>query len=443
MTRPGSIFRAEDQQYLPFIAAAVFFGLIVGLPLGFTLAHAAAQGSYLGGRWQPLVQVHGHLQLIGWAGLFVMGMGYRLVPRFTGVRIKPAALVPLTFVLMVSALALRAVAQPFADETALAALFVASAALEAAGTLVFSGAVLRCLASGRREAFLYSPFFAAGSAWAAVAALLGLVFVIDAARHSATTLPALRAAALTFMELNGFVLMFILAVSMRTFPIFFERRPARPRPTLIAWAVGNGGVAAYSAAFLWKSYDHSADVRALQTAGLLAVGLALLALLALLRIFEGKPVRLRTSARRSMRFVRSAYLWLFIAAALEVLFSIRAFADGRPPTHFETDAVRHFVALGFVTTMIVGMALLVVPRLAMRRAQAQPGFVAPALLALLHGATAARGAGSLLANELRFEAGYWTMTGGGLAALVAMAVFAVYLFWPVRPAEIPVAERSP
>ena len=366
-----------------------------------------------------------------------------LVPRFTGVRIRPAALVPLTFVLMVSALALRAVAQPFADETALAALFVASAALEAAGTLVFSGAVLRCLASGRRETFLYSPFFAAGSAWAAVAALLGLVFVIDAARHSATTLPALRAAALTFMELNGFVLMFILAVSMRTFPIFFERRPARPRPTLIAWAVGNGGVAAYSAAFLWKSYDHSADVRALQTAGLLAVGLALLALLALLRIFEGKPVRLRTSARRSMRFVRSAYLWLLIAAPLEVLFSIRAFADGRPPTHFETDAVRHFVALGFVTTMIVGMALLVVPRLAMRRAQAQPGFVAPALLALLHGATAARGAGSLLANELRFEAGYWTMTGGGLAALVAMAVFAVYLFWPVRPAEIPVAERSP
>ncbi|MDP2675556.1 MAG: hypothetical protein Q8Q00_11745 [Dehalococcoidia bacterium] len=443
MTRLGSFFRAEDQQYLPFIAAAVFFGLIVGLPLGFTLAHAAAQSSYLGGRWQPLVQVHGHLQLVGWVGLFVMGMGYRLVPRFTGVRIRPAALVPLTFVLMVSGLALRTIAQPFADETPLAAVFVASAALEAAGMVVFSAAVLRCLATGRRETFLYSPFFAAGSVWAAVAALLGLVFVIDAARDSATTLPALRAAALTFVELNGFVLMFILAVSMRTFPIFFERRPARPGPTLAAWALANAGIAAYAAAFIWKSYDHSADVRVLQTAGFLAVGVALLALLALLRIFEGKPVRLRASARRSMRFVRSAYLWLLIAAALEVFFSVRAFAAGRPPAHFETDAVRHFVALGFVTTMIVGMALLVVPRLAMRRAQTQPGFIAPALLVLLHGATAARGAGSLLANELRLEAGYWTMTGGGLAALVAMIVFAVYLFWPARPLEIPVAERSP
>jgi len=73
VTRLGSFFRAEDQQYLPFIAAAVFFGLIVGFPLGFTLAHAAAQGSNLGGRWQPLVQAHGHLQLVGWVGLFVMG----------------------------------------------------------------------------------------------------------------------------------------------------------------------------------------------------------------------------------------------------------------------------------------------------------------------------------------------------------------------------------
>jgi len=443
VSRLPSLFRAEDQQYLPFIAAAVFFGLVVGLPLGFTLAHAAAQGSYLGGRWQPLVQVHGHLQLIGWVGLFVMGMGYRLVPRFTGVRIRPAALVPLTFVLMVSGLVLRTIAQPFADETPLAVVFVASAALEAAGTLVFSAVVLHCLATGRRETFLYSPFFAAGSVWAAVAALMGLVFVIVAARDSATTLPALRTAALTFAELNGFVLMFILAVSMRTFPIFFERRPARTRPTLAAWAVANAGIAAYVAAFVWKSYDHSADVRVLQTAGFLAVGAALLALLALLRIFEGKPVRLRASARRSMRFVRSAYLWLLVSAALEVWFSVRAFADGRPPTHFETDAVRHFVALGFVTTMIVGMALLVVPRLAMRRAQVQPGFVAPALLVLLHGATAARGAGSLLANELRLEAGYWTMTGGGLAAFVAMTVFAVYLFWPVRSPEIPVVERSP
>ncbi|HLB26492.1 MAG TPA: NnrS family protein [Dehalococcoidia bacterium] len=442
MSRLAALFLSEDRQYFPFIAAALFFGVVVGFPLGLTLAHAAAQDSNLGGRWQPLVQAHGHLQLFGWIGMFVMGMGYRLVPRFTGVRVRPRALVPLTLVLMASGLALRGLAQPFADESPLAAVFVASAALEAAGTLVFSGVVLRCLATGRREAFLYSPFFAAGAVWAAVAALLGLVFVIAAARDSATTLPALRASALTFVGLYGFVVMFVLAVSMRTFPIFFERRPARPLPTLAAWALANGGIAAYAAAFIWKSYDHSVDVRLLQTAGFLAAGVALLALLVLLRIFEGQPVRLRTSARRSMRFVRSAYFWLLVAAALEVYFSLRALADELPPTHFQTDAVRHFIAVGFATAMIVGMALLVVPRLAMRRAQARPArLIAPVLLVLVHGATAARGAGSLLADETRLEAGYWTMSVGGMAAVVAMVVFAVYLMWPVRPPEIPVAAR--
>ena len=80
----------------------------------------------------------------------------------------------------------------------------------------------------------------------------------------------------------------------------------------------------------------------------------------------------------------------------------------------------------------------------MRRAQADPSrLVAPALLVLLHGATAARGVGSLLADETRMETGYWTMSAGGMAAVVAMVVFAVYLFWPARPPEIPVASRSP
>jgi hypothetical protein len=48
----------------------------------------------------------------------------------------------------------------------------------------------------------------------------------------------------------------------------------------------------------------------------------------------------------------------------------------------------------------------------------------------------------LLADETRMETGYWTMSAGGMAAVVAMVLFAVYLFWPARPPEIPVASRS-
>jgi hypothetical protein len=438
-----SSFLHEERQYVPFVAAAIFFGLIVGFPLGFTLAHAAAQQASLGGRWASLMQVHGHLQLMGWLGLFVMGMGFRLIPRFTGVRVRPAALVPLTFLLTASGLILRAFAQPFADGDLMAALFVTGAALEAAGALAFAAAILRCLAFGRREQFLYSPFFAAGVVWLTVAALLTLVFVVDTALDVAPVVPGLRSTSVAYIQLYGFVVMFIFAVSLRTFPVFFQRRPARPSLTLPAWALANGGIALYVAARVWRSYERSADVRVAETAGFLAVGVAFLALIALLRIFEGRPHRLRVSARRSMRFVRSAYTWLFIAAALQAFFSVRAFSNELPLSHFEIDAIRHFLAVGFATIMVFGMALLVLPRLAMRRAQGQAvRFVATAMLVLLHGATAARGIGSLLADESRFETGYWTMTAGGTAAIVAIVVFAVYLLWPVRPSEIPVAVRS-
>ncbi len=68
--------------------------------------------------------------------------------------------------------------------------------------------------------------------------------------------------------------------------------------------------------------------------------------------------------------------------------------------------------------------------------------VAPVLLALLHGATAARGAGSLLADEMQVENGYWTMSAGGVLGVLAMAAFAVYLLWPTQPPDITLSAEA-
>ena len=79
-------FFREEHQYAPFVGSAFMFALGAGFPLGVLLAYTAAQGTSLDGRFPQLVQVHGHIQLFGWFGLFVMGMGYRLVSRFTAVK---------------------------------------------------------------------------------------------------------------------------------------------------------------------------------------------------------------------------------------------------------------------------------------------------------------------------------------------------------------------
>lgn len=439
MRLPGP-FREEEQQYLPFIAGAVFFAATIGFPLGLLLAHAGAHSSTLGGRYTALVQVHGHLQLMGWFGLFILGMGYRLVSRFTAVKVSPPLLVPLSFALVALGLALRAVAQPWADEMSLDLLFVLSAVLEIAGGLIFAAVVLRALKRGRPDEFTYSPFFAAGVIWLAVALALNLAFVTGAALDSRTTVVAARSSAITFVLLYGFVSMFVFAVSLRTFPIFFGLERADARMTIAAWTISNAGIAFYTIATVWRSYEITDANRALQGLGFMLAGVGFLLLIGLLRVFAGTPHRLRELARRSMRFVRFGYAWLLVGGALQVFFGLRALLDERLPAQFEVDAARHFLAAGFVTIIVVGMALLVAPRLALRRTQRRPAMiVGPLLLALLNGAAAARGGGSLIANEMHLEEGYWTMTIGGTLGVIAMLIFAWYLVWSPKQADIPLA----
>jgi hypothetical protein len=136
--------------------------------------------------------------------------------------------------------------------------------------------------------------------------------------------------------------------------------------------------------------------------------------------------------------VRAAYFWLLVAGGLQLYFGVRALWDGRAPAHYETDAARHFMAVGFVTMMVLGMAFLVLPRLAMRRMAGTPArLLAPAVLALLFGAAAARGGGSLLVNEAHLSEGFWSMSSAGVAGLLALMLFAGYLAWSPPPPDIP------
>lgn len=448
-SRPAAVSRYllnEEHQYAPFIGSAIFFALFVGFPLGLILAQAAAQGSGLGGRFPQLVQVHGHTQLFGWFGLFVMGMGYRLVPRFTAVKLRYQWWVPLTLICAVVGLALRAVGQTFADEGTFAVLFGASGVLEFLSVSFFVAVVLRALLLGRRDEFGYKPFFAAGVVWLAAAMLLNAYLAFVAAGESEPIVSDERSEVVAFLLLYGFVSMFVLAVSLRTLPVFFGRQRAHPLLVSAACALLNLGIAGYAVAALWGTYQVSDTLTQARNAGFLLVGVALVMLVLALRIFEGTPHRLREAARRNMRFVRSAYAWLLLAATPQAYFAARALMGDRIVASPETDAVRHFIALGFLTTVMIGMALLVMPALAMRRVQGRSArLVAVVLLALLQGAAAARGLGSLIVNEGHLDSGYWTMTVGGTLGIFVMLIFVGYILWnPKEPPRdrVPVTERG-
>jgi hypothetical protein len=426
----------EEHQYAPFVGAA-FVSALVGFSLGLLVAHAAASGSSLGGRAQQLTQVHGQFQLFGWFGLFVMGMGYRLVSRFTAVKHPYNWLPPLTIALAAAGLTARGFGQAFAGDGALfQLLFALSGVLQLLAAVVFAGVVLRAVLLGRPDQSGYKWYFASGVVWLAAAMALNCYLCISAVTDDLVLVPRGRSQVVAFLLLYGFVSMFVFAVSTRTVPVFFGRRQANPAFVRLAWVALNLAIPVYAAASYRLSFETSDSMRALQSAGFVLAGAGALAVIATIGIFGGVPHRLRPSARRNMRFVISAYAWLALAAVLHVYYGATALLNDRPLAAFEVDAVRHFIAIGFLTTITVGMAFLVMPALAMRRLGGRSvSTVALVLLALLHGAAASRGLGSLVVNEGHFDEGYWTMTVGGTLGLLAIAVFVGYILWKPKPGE--------
>src|SRR5437868_4750150 len=65
----------------PFLWAATLLALVGGFGLGGALfLHQAA--------WRfPAAQAHGHVQVFGWAGLLVLGVGLHFLPRLRGARL--------------------------------------------------------------------------------------------------------------------------------------------------------------------------------------------------------------------------------------------------------------------------------------------------------------------------------------------------------------------
>jgi hypothetical protein len=153
------------------------------------------------------------------------------------------------------------------------------------------------------------------------------------------------------------------------------------------------------------------------------------------------PDRLRRSARNAALLIRTAYLWLAVAVLALLLTATTALVTGDPVPPYQADAVRHLLAIGVFSTMIMAMSRLMLPWLAMRRQRGPSSSIEVwALWVLWTSATVLRVTGSLLEGEGVGAARYWPMAAAGLLGLVAVAVFAVTLLRAarVRPPEIPV-----
>ena len=325
---------------LDFLLAAVGLSLSLGLTTAAMLGGAWAGLWPIEGWWPGVVRAHGHVQLVGFVGLFVLGVGFQFLPRLRGAPVRRLGWIPLVGALLTVGVALRAVA--FLSRLPwLGAVGAAVELLAAAGVIAVLGpTMLRGPRLAKRRGFLQVlPLLAtAGASFVAALAL-------EAAGRSGAEL-----------LIHGFAVSMALAVAVRTLPTFLRSRLPGRRPVQ---ALG----VAHAVAVVWAQVAPAAEAPIFLD---LAAVFGILALTDLpLRLSPRGPVpgAGRWGAWRWL--VQGAFAWLAVGEVLRLV---------------HPNAARHALTTGFLLCLIAGMAIRMASEMAGVRIRSRRAVGAMAVL---------------------------------------------------------------
>lgn len=374
----------------PMLKTALLMGAGGGFLLAAFLTLTRAFPVPLGAWWEVAAQAHGHLQLYGWAGLFVLGVALHFLPRLRGTPLAGARLVPWLLGILTVSLILRTINQPGLSTT-LGSLWrvglVSSGGLEmVAFVTVLSLLILTALRgphpTTRPAYWSVFPFLAGAFCSLGIAGIINLVNVAQAARGSGLALDAGDTLNVT-LGLFGFLVPMALTMSARSLPMYagldsFPRRLLCPLAGvyfagLILLCVGvNGGPLPSP----WDSIINGIGMLLLGGVVLLFVGIFPSLIRRRGRLpqrvakLAPSPVTLAQTYQKQVKkeqthygpfvgLVASAYLWAMLGALLLLIDGGSVLATGSEPVAF--DAVRHTFAIGFIALLICGIAPRMLP----------------------------------------------------------------------------------
>jgi hypothetical protein len=374
-------------------------------------------------RWAVYAQVHGQLQLVGFGGLFVMGMSFRIMPRVSGRWMPMPRLIPLLLPAFAASLIVRSAAQPLSDGFLRDAGLVVSAGLMAGAAVGFAGIAWATLLHRESRAGATGYFFVMGAAGLVAGSVINAVQTSDMVRDSLAVAPSGRQTVLVFTQQFGFLMMFVMGVGSRAIPGLTGRPLRAIASRLVALVYGAGVAGAVVGLLLAVERRPSELIVRLADLSMLVVAAGFVALAWISgALVPGSNVA--RASRVQFLFVRCAMAWLVVAAALIALYAGRALIDGRALDQFEFDAIRHTITVGVLTTLIIGMAMLIVPEFAGRRLQhPNEAWLHIAMLVALTVAAALRIWPAIEGVDWLEDTRFWPMAWSGLLATSAVGAF--------------------
>lgn len=398
--RPHMAFRSG------YIWIALAFALSAGFPLGAYLAIAMGVGFPLGSGVASVMQTHGHIQLVGWVGLFIMGISLHVLPRLAGVSIAPLRWSAWILWLMAVGLGLRSVSHPVlaslteaAWVRAVAWLVAGSGLLEWGGILLYVVLLGRtiCGMAGRSERpalRMVRPYMGMMAAGWVLYGSLNLVLLVHMALRGTVVVDQgwNHFAIQVFM---GLVLLPVaFAFSVRMLPLYLRLPP----PT---WPV-RGIAYAYGVTVMLQVLPTAPVLFQMAPRGLLtlsSLGMMLKGGVILWFVWQLDVLtrwRLPWTVHRKLhpgperrltrpglpdygefgrfeRLVYTAYVWLVLAAGGEVISGLTTLVGS--PLVSSLTAIRHLYLFGFITLLIFGMAVRMLPGFWHKRRVASPALV--------------------------------------------------------------------
>jgi hypothetical protein len=174
----GSIAQAADSIYRPFFKAGIAVVLTLGATWGaYLLWRIGVSGSFSAAGLHE-VNAHGHAQIFGWVGLFVMGFAYQAFPRFKHTTLAYPRLAFVSLGLMVAGLGARSLCEPLAGTLPwLADVAVVASLLEVLAIMLFAWIILATWhVSGKPLAF-YDYYVLSALGWFVIQACYETVYL--------------------------------------------------------------------------------------------------------------------------------------------------------------------------------------------------------------------------------------------------------------------------
>jgi hypothetical protein len=345
------IMRAREEALshllVAFITSGLFFMLFPGTVLGvWNLLQISGRASVVATS-PAWMQAHGHAQVFGWVGSFILGIGFYSIPKLRGGIKSSFSAAWACWAMWTFGVAVRWIANVYLWEWRF--LLPLSALLELSAFLIF----FRAVSQHKPE----DPSKSGLVPWVTVviSAAVGLLLVLStnlvgcfyvSLRGATPAFPHVFDQRFLGLMAWGFLVPFVWGFSAKWMPVFLGLKSLRPRLLLAAVAVNVSALAL--------------TIGGVGIIGSCTFVLGVALVIAALRMFEPSVKEAKTRGVHSSfpYFVRIAYAWLSIAALLGVA-AVRWDLSGGI-----WGASRHALTVGFVAVMILCVGQRILPAFA-------------------------------------------------------------------------------